>query len=221
MFMDTDMLFRENKVVDDEELQNILKDVDGILIPGGFGVRGIEGKIEIVNYARKHNIPFFGICLGMQCAVIEFARTEFGYKDANSAEFDPETTHPVIDLMPDQKDIEDMGGTMRLGAYPCVLKKDSLAYSIYDTDKISERHRHRYEFNNEYRKKFEEKGMMISGVSPDNHLVEIVEIPDHPFFIGVQFHPEFKSRLEHSHPIFHNFIKAALAYNAKQKTSES
>jgi CTP synthase len=219
--IDTDKLFPKDKEVGDEELQVILKDVDGILIPGGFGVRGIEGKIEIVNYARKHKIPFFGICLGMQCAVIEFARNELGYKDAHSAEFDPETPNPVIDLMPEQKDIEDMGGTMRLGAYPCVLKEDSLAYTIYGLDKISERHRHRYEFNNEYRERFEKKGMKISGTSPDDRLVEIVELSDHPFFIAVQFHPEFKSRLEHSHPIFHNFVKAALAYNAKQKTSET
>ncbi|HEX38210.1 MAG TPA: CTP synthase [Candidatus Cloacimonetes bacterium] len=214
--IDTDKLFPKDKSPNETKLEEILGDVDGILIPGGFGVRGIEGKIEIVNFARTHKIPFFGICLGMQCAVIEFARNVLGYEDAHSAEFDEKTPHPVIDFMPEQKDIENMGGTMRLGAYPCVIKKGTLTHNIYKNDKISERHRHRYEFNNEYRKEYEEKGMKIAGTSPDDRLVEIIEIPDHPFFIGVQFHPEFKSRLEHSHPIFHSFIEAALQYKEEK-----
>ena len=215
--IDTDKLFPKDKPPDETKLDEILGDVDGILIPGGFGVRGIEGKIEIVNFARTHNIPFFGICLGMQCAVIEFARNVLGYKDSHSAEFDEKTTHPVIDLMLEQKEIENMGGTMRLGAYPCMIQQDSLTYDIYQKDKISERHRHRYEFNNEYRDECEKNGMVIAGTSPDNRLVEIIEIPEHPFFIGVQFHPEFKSRLEHSHPIFHSFIKAALTYKGHKQ----
>ncbi len=208
--VDTDKLFPKDNPPDESKLEEILGDVDGILIPGGFGVRGIEGKIEIVNFARTHKIPFFGICLGMQCAVIEFARNVLGYNDAHSAEFDEKTTHPIIDLMPEQKEIENMGGTMRLGAYPCIIKLETLTHRIYQKDKISERHRHRYEFNNEYREECEKNGMIIAGTSPDDRLVEIVEIPEHPFFVGVQFHPEFKSRLEHSHPIFHAFIKAAL-----------
>jgi len=191
------------------EVKKQLEDVDGILVPGGFGVRGIDGKIAIAKYARENNIPFFGICLGMQIAVIEFARNVCNLEDAYSSEFNEKCQDPVIDLMHEQKYIDMMGGTMRLGAYPCHLKKDSLSYKIYGSAEISERHRHRYEFNNEYRDIVTEKGMLISGTSPDDLLVEVVEIPDHPFFIGVQYHPEFKSRPDKPQPIFKAFVKKA------------
>ena len=187
-----------------------LKNVDGILVPGGFGDRGIEGKIMAVNYARKNKIPFFGICLGMQCAVIEFARNELNLINANSAEINPSTKYPVIDIMPDQKDIENKGGTMRLGLYPCDLAVDTFSYKAYKEVEIQERHRHRYEFNNEYRDMLLQKGLVVSGLSPDKKLVEIVEIKDHPWFVGVQFHPEFKSRPNRPHPLFRDFIKASL-----------
>lgn len=196
----------------ENEYQDLLGDVQGILVPGGFGIRGINGKISIANYARLHNIPFFGICLGMQIAVIEFAKNVCGLTDAYSSEFDEHTKNPVIDLMLDQKYINDLGGTMRLGAYPCTIKEKSLAHSIYNSDQISERHRHRYEFNNKYRKIVEDKGLLISGTSPDNLLVEIVELPDHPFYIGVQFHPEFKSQPDKPQPIFKSFINAAKVF---------
>jgi len=191
------------------EVKKQLEDVDGILVPGGFGVRGIDGKIAIAKYARENNIPFFGICLGMQIAVIEFARNVCNLEDAYSSEFNEKCQDPVIDLMHEQKYIDMMGGTMRLGAYPCHLKKDSLSYKIYGSAEISERHRHRYEFNNDYRDIVTEKGMLISGTSPDDLLVEVVEIPDHPFFIGVQYHPEFKSRPDKPQPIFKAFVKKA------------
>ncbi len=201
--------------VDSEELtaenaDKILGCSDGILVPGGFGDRGIEGKIIAAHYARENKIPYFGICLGMQIAVIEFARYVLGYADANSSELNPDTEHPVIDLMPEQKDVEDLGGTMRLGLYPCKLTEGSLSREIYNSDLIYERHRHRYEFNNEYRNEITENGMVISGQSPDDRLVEMVELPDHPWYIGVQFHPEFKSRPNHAHVLFASFIKAAL-----------
>jgi len=189
-----------------------LADLDGILVPGGFGDRGIEGKLKAVEYARKNKIPYFGICLGMQCAVIEFARHELQLKDANSSEFDQEEKEPVIALMPDQHDVEDMGGTMRLGLYPCKLKEESTSRDAYQEEVIYERHRHRYEFNNRYREQIEEAGMVLSGLSPDERLVEIVEVPDHPWFVGVQFHPEFKSRPNRPHPLFVSFIRAALDY---------
>ena len=189
------------------EVKKQLEDVDGILVPGGFGVRGIDGKIAIAKYARENNIPFFGICLGMQIAVIEFARNVCNLEDAYSSEFNEKCQDPVIDLMHEQKYIDMMGGTMRLGAYPCHLKKDSLSYKIYGSAEISERHRHRYEFNNDYRDIVTEKGMLISGTSPDDLLVEVVEILDHPFFIGVQYHPEFKSRPDKPQPIFKAFVK--------------
>ncbi|PUU91729.1 CTP synthase [Halanaerobium congolense] len=188
-----------------------LADLDGILVPGGFGDRGIEGKLKAVEYARKNKVPYFGICLGMQCAVIEFARNELELKDANSSEFDEDKKEPVIALMPDQRDVEDMGGTMRLGLYPCKLSEGSLSRSSYQKEVIYERHRHRYEFNNQYREQIEAAGMVLSGLSPDERLVEIVEIPDHPWFVGVQFHPEFKSRPNRPHPLFVSFIEAALA----------
>ncbi|MEW8956101.1 CTP synthase [Clostridium sp.] len=190
--------------------KSLLKDVDGILVPGGFGDRGVEGKIETIRYARENKIPFLGICLGMQCAVIEFARNVLGYENANSSEIDPDTKYPVIDLMPEQKDIEDMGGTMRLGVYPCKLLKDTNSYNTYDEEVIYERHRHRYEFNNEYKKQLTEGGLSITGTSPDGRLVEIVEIKDHPWFTAAQFHPELKSRPNRPHPLFNGFIKATL-----------
>lgn len=195
------------KTLDQKKIKEVLKGVDGILVPGGFGVRGIDGKIEIAKYARENKIPFFGICLGMQIAVIEFAQNVCVLKDAYSSEFLEHCENPVIDLMQDQKYIDMMGGTMRLGAYPCKLKKNSLAYKIYGKPEISERHRHRFEFNNNYRECLNEKGMIISGTSPDDLLVEIVEIPEHPFFIGVQYHPEFKSRPDKPQPIFKAFIR--------------
>ena len=200
--------------VDSEELtektaDKLLKNSDGILVPGGFGNRGIEGKIIAAKYARENKIPYLGICLGMQIAVIEYARNVLGYKDANSSEINPETTHPVIDLMPEQKDVEDLGGTMRLGLYPCKTTAGSKAREIYQSDLIYERHRHRYEFNNFYRTEMIENGLLIGGQSPDEKLVEMVEIPAHPWYIGVQFHPEFKSRPNHAHPLFAGFVKAA------------
>lgn len=196
-----------------ETAEELLKDSDGILVPGGFGERGVEGKIIAAQYAREHDIPYLGICLGMQIAVIEYARNVLGYNDAHSSELAPETTHPVIDLMPEQKDVEDLGGTMRLGLYPCKITEGTLAHKIYGADLIYERHRHRYEFNNFYRKELIDAGLVISGQSPDDKLVEMVEVPDHPWYIGVQFHPEFKSRPNHAHPLFREFIGAALKKN--------
>ncbi len=204
------------KTTTTKDIDKSLLDVDGILIPGGFGVRGIEGKISIAKYARENKIPFFGICLGMQVAVIEFARNVCKLEDAYSSEFNEQCKNPVIDLMEDQRYIEKMGGSMRLGAYPCKLVADSLAKNIYGVNEISERHRHRYEFNNKYRDMFSEHGMKISGTSPENLLVEIVEIPDHPFYISVQFHPEFKSRPDKPQPIFKKFVK--LAYEMKKNS---
>ena len=191
----------------------VLDELDGIIIPGGFGNRGTEGKILACKYAREKNIPYLGLCLGMQVAVIEFARNVLNYKDANSAEFDRDSKHDVIHIMPEQRtclDEENFGATMRLGAFPCLLAKGSKSYTLYGQDKISERHRHRYEFNNDYRKDFTKAGLMIVGTSPNNHLVEVIELPLHPFFVGVQFHPEFKSRPDRPHPLFDGFIKACL-----------
>ncbi|MGH7770364.1 MAG: CTP synthase [Candidatus Binatia bacterium] len=194
----------------EESGTKVLDQVDGILVPGGFGDRGSEGKITAARYARENRIPYFGICLGMQMAVVEFARNVCGLNAANSAEFDANSPHPVIDLMETQKGVEKKGATMRLGAYPCVLQEDSLAAKVYGKKKISERHRHRYEFNNKYRDALAEKGMVLSGSSPDASLVEIVELKDHPWFLGCQFHPEFKSRPMEAHPLFKGFVKAAL-----------
>ncbi|MCR3758362.1 CTP synthase [Clostridium felsineum] len=198
-----------------DNIDSILSDVDGILVPGGFGDRGIEGKIEAVRWARENKVPFFGICLGMQCAVIEYARNVLGLDGAHSSEIDPQTKYPVIDLMPDQKDIDDKGGTMRLGLYACKLSKDTNAYDAYEEEVIYERHRHRYEFNNEYRKRLTEEGLILAGTSPDDRLVEIVEVKDHPWFVGVQFHPEFKSRPNRPHALFRDFIKAACSKKQK------
>lgn len=196
--------------IEEQSAEEYLKGVAGILVPGGFGNRGIEGKIEAIRYAREQKIPFFGICLGMQTAVIEFARNVCGMEGANSTEFDPDTPYPVIDLLPEQKEIEDKGGTMRLGLSPAKLMDGSIAHSIYQEEVIYERHRHRYEFNNQFRDELESAGLKFSGASPDGRLVEITEYPDHPWFVASQFHPEFKSRPNRSHPLFRDFIKAAL-----------
>lgn len=206
------------KWIDSEELEKpgvnldeVFGDVSGIVIPGGFGSRGVEGKIATVRYAREHKVPFLGLCLGMQCAVIEFARHVCGMKDANSTEFVPDTPYPIIDLMADQADVTEKGGTMRLGTYPCKLLEGSIARSLYDNNEIIyERHRHRYEVNNDFRAKLEEKGLVFSGTSPDNRLVEIIELKDHPYFEATQAHPEFKSRPTRPHPLFMGLIKAAL-----------
>ncbi|MHB9093531.1 MAG: CTP synthase [Eubacteriales bacterium] len=192
----------------DNVVNEQLSNVDGILVPGGFGDRGIEGKIRAITYARENKIPFLGICLGMQCAVIEFARN-MGMKKANSSEFDPHTPNPVIDLLPEQKDIEEKGGTMRLGLYPCKLAEGTKASGGYEQDLIYERHRHRFEFNNEYRDQMKARGMVISGTSPNERLVEIIELADHPWFVGTQFHPEFKSRPNRPHPLFRDFVGMA------------
>ena len=196
--------------VNSQNASEYLMNVDGILVPGGFGNRGIEGKIEAIRWARENKIPLFGICLGMQCSVIEYSRNVLGLKNANSSEINQDTEHPVIDLMPDQKDIDEKGGTMRLGIYPCKLINDSRSFKAYENEIIYERHRHRYEFYNEYRKLLEDAGLIISGTSPDSRLVEIIEIKDHPWFVGVQFHPELKSRPNRPHPLFKDFIKASL-----------
>ncbi len=194
----------------EDNAEEYLSCSDGIIVPGGFGERGIEGMILAARYARENNIPYFGICLGMQIAVIEYARHVLGYGDANSSEINPKTEHPVIDLMTEQRDIEDLGGTMRLGLYPCKLSDNTLAKEIYGEDIIYERHRHRYEFNNDYRKEIEQSGMVLSGQSPDGKLVEMIEIPEHPWFVSCQFHPEFKSRPNRAHKLFASFIKASL-----------
>ena len=198
----------------EENVAERLSGLTGILVAPGFGNRGIEGKILAVQYARENKIPFFGICLGMQCAVVEFARNVLGYKDAHSVEIAPTTTHPVIDIMEEQKSISNMGGTMRLGAYPCRLEAGTRSYDIYGNEMISERHRHRYEFNNAYLDDFKAAGMVPAGINPDSGLVEIVEIPSHPYFVGSQFHPEYKSTAMHPHPLFVAFVEAALKYKA-------
>ncbi|MDF2453238.1 MAG: synthase [Bacteroidota bacterium] len=194
----------------DENVKDKLKNLKGILVAPGFGNRGIEGKISAIKYARENKVPFLGICLGMQCSVIEFARNVLGLKDAHSREMNPATSAPVIDLLEAQKNISHMGGTMRLGSYPCRVEEGTLAYKIYGKTDINERHRHRYEFNNEYTNLFKEAGMVLSGVNPSAGLAEIVEIPNHPFYIGVQFHPEYKSTVENPHPLFVSFVNACL-----------
>jgi CTP synthase len=200
----------EAEKIEQEGVDAVLDEVDGLLIPGGFGDRGSEGKIAAIRYARENQIPFFGICLGMQMAVVEFARNVCGLDGANSSEFDLQTPHPVIHLMEEQKSIDTKGGTMRLGNYPCVLQNGTLAARLYAREKISERHRHRYEFNNTYRAEFGAKGMVLSGLSPDSNLVEIIELKNQPWFLGCQFHPEFKSRPMDCHPLFRGFIQAAV-----------
>ena len=198
--------------VDYKNCKELMKDVSAVVVPGGFGVRGIEGKLNVIKYARENNVPFLGLCLGMQCAVIEYARNVLGIKDANSKEFDENAPHAVIDLMLEQKNVQGYGGTMRLGAYDCVLKKGSKAHKAYGQDKISERHRHRYEVNNEYIKPLEEAGLVFSGMSPDGMLAEIVELPKLDWFVASQFHPEFKSRPERPHPLFKGLIDAAIKH---------
>ncbi len=210
----------EAEEVDSRGAGAILGGVDGILVPGGFGMRGIEGKIEAIRFARMERVPYFGICLGMQCAVVEFARNELGLKDANSTEFDSATANPVIAMMEEQQSVKDRGGTMRLGSYPCVLKPGSLAQRAYGASSIQERHRHRYELNNEYRKAFQERGLVATGQSPDGTIVEIMERLDHPWFLAVQFHPEFKSKPTKAHPLFRDFVSAALKRRQTSRTAD-
>jgi CTP synthase len=207
--------FVDSEKIEKEGLGTLLDGADGVLVPGGFGNRGIEGMITAVEWARTGKIPFFGICLGMQMAVVEYARNVCGMTGANSSEFDLGSPYPVIDLLPEQKQITEKGASMRLGAYPCTLEKDSFACAAYPSSEISERHRHRYEFNNEFKSALVEKGLRITGTSPDGRLAEIVEISDHPWFLGCQFHPEFKSRPTLPHPLFDRFIRAALEEKGK------
>jgi CTP synthase len=202
-----------SEYIDEENVNEKLLGLDGLLVAPGFGFRGVEGKVISVKYARENNLPFFGICLGMQMAAIEFARNVLGIKDADSTEMNPDTPDPVIDMMEEQKKVTMKGGTMRLGSYPCVIKENTLAYSIYGTTEIHERHRHRWEFNNKYLKQFEEAGMIASGINPQSGLVEIMELKHHPFFIGVQYHPELKSTVENPQPVFVHFIKAAKEFS--------
>lgn len=207
-----DIKWVDSETVTEDNVDELLGEVDGILVPGGFGTRGIEGMITAIKYARENKIPFLGLCLGMQLTIVEYARNVVGFRDAHSIEMNPNTTHPVIALMPDQNGIEDIGGTLRLGAYPCVIAKNSLAHSLYGTDNISERHRHRYEVNNDFRAVLTEKGLLLSGTSPDNRIVEMCELPGHPFYIATQGHPELKSRPNRPHPLFRGLIKAALKH---------
>jgi len=207
--------------VTDDNAAELLGGVHGVLVPGGFGDRGIEGKISAIKYARTQRIPFFGICLGMQMAVVEYARSVVGLKDANSSEINPSTPYPVIDLLPEQKDIEDLGGTMRLGLYPCKIAEGSLGMQAYQDELVYERHRHRYEFNNEYREILEKHGFRITGTSPDGRLVEMIEVPDHPWFLAVQFHPEFTSRPNRPQPLFREFVRAAYQYMKRQQQEQA
>ncbi|MFZ1526530.1 MAG: CTP synthase, partial [Saprospiraceae bacterium] len=199
-----------SEILENGDVGTKLKDLQGVLVAPGFGERGINGKLEAIRYIREHKVPFFGICLGMQCAVVEFCKNVLGIKNANSTEVDPKTKEPVIDLMPEQKKITLKGGTMRLGSYACKISKNTLSHKAYGKSDISERHRHRYEFNNAYLERIESAGLMATGKNPDSGLVEIVELKDHPFFVGVQYHPELKSTVENPHPLFVAFIKAAL-----------
>ncbi|BAS28973.1 CTP synthase [Limnochorda pilosa] len=200
--------------LESQPVESLLGGVDGILVPGGFGGRGVEGMMMAARYAREHRIPYFGVCLGMQVAVIEFARNACGLERANSSEFDPATPHPVVDLMPEQADVEDMGGTMRLGVYPCVLEEGSISRELYEESVIYERHRHRFELNNGYRTALTAAGLRLTGLSPDRRLVEIVELADHPWFVGCQFHPEWRSRPNRPHPLYRGFVGGAVAYRA-------
>ena len=196
-------------------VDEMLGGVHGILVPGGFGDRGIEGMICAIKYARENKIPYLGLCLGMQLTLVEFGRHVLGFSDAHSQEFNPDTTHPMVHIMPDQDGVTDLGGTLRLGSYPCVLTEGSKAYELYGEKEIHERHRHRYEVNNEYRDILQENGMMLSGCSPDGRIVEMVEIPEHPWFVATQAHPEFKSRPNKAHPLFKGFVEAALEHQGK------
>jgi len=219
-YLDVEVLWVTAVELEEEkDVSRVLSEADGVIVPGGFGERGIEGKIKAIQYCRENKVPFFGICLGMQLAVIEFARNVLGHREANSTEFCSDTPYPFIDLMPEQKNITNMGGTMRLGQYRCTLAKDTLAYAAYGQEEISERHRHRYEFNNIYFEEITKAGMRVSGVNPDHGLVEIIELPEHPWFVGVQFHPEFKSRPIRSHPLFRELVAAAKRYSDARKKS--
>lgn len=200
----------DSETITDENADEIFADISGILVPGGFGKRGIDGKLTAIKYARENNIPFLGLCLGMQLSIVEFARNVLGYRDAHSIELNPATTHPVISLMPDQEGVTDIGGTLRLGSYPCVLDKDSKAFQLYGRELIHERHRHRYEVNNDYRNDLTAKGMNLSGISPDGRIIEMIEIPSHQFFVATQAHPELKSRPNRPHPLFLGFVNAAI-----------
>ena len=202
----------DSEKLNDENVSDVLGDVQGILVPGGFGDRGIDGKICAIKYARENNVPFLGLCLGMQLSIVEYARHVCGLNDAHSIELDPATTHPVIALMPDQNGVEDIGGTLRLGSYPCVLAQDSKAYELYGSEEIYERHRHRYEVNNDFRSTLTEHGMKLSGLSPDGRIVEMIELPNHPWFIATQAHPELKSSPNRPHPLFRGFVEAAVEY---------
>lgn len=208
-----DIKWVDSEALTTENINEIFGDVSGIVVPGGFGSRGVEGKILAAKYARENNVPFLGLCLGMQVAIIEFARHVCGFNDAHSMELDPNTTHPVIALMPDQNGVEDIGGTLRLGSYPCILDKSSKAYTLYDSEHIEERHRHRYEVNNDFRAALTEHGMKLCGTSPDGHIVEIIELSDHPWYLATQAHPEFKSRPNRPHPLFQGFVEAAVQYH--------
>ena len=209
----------DSELVTDENAAEYLRDVDGILVPGGFGDRGTEGKISAIRYAREHQVPFLGLCLGMQMAIVEFARHVIGWEDAHSAELNPETTHPMIHLMPEQDGIEDIGGTLRLGSYPCVLDPSTKAFELYGEKTIYERHRHRYEVNNDYRSALKDAGMTLSGLSPDGRIVEMIELKSHPFFLATQGHPELKSRPNRPHPLFRGFVAAALEHE-KSRAAE-
>ncbi len=216
----------EIKWIDSEEINentvdSYLSDVDGILVPGGFGTRGTDGKILAAKYAREKKVPYLGICLGMQLAIIEFARNVCGIKDADSIEFNPDTKNPIICLLPDQNGVENIGGTLRLGAYPCVLGEGTVAYGLYGKKDISERHRHRYEVNNDYREVLKENGMTLSGISPDGRIVEMIEIEDHPFYVATQAHPEFKSRPDKPHPLFRGFVEKAVARKEKKEAGNN
>lgn len=216
-----DMLWVDSEELNEKNLDQVLHEADGILVPGGFGDRGTEGMILAARYARVHKVPYLGICLGMQMAIAEFARYVLGYEDANSIELDPSTTHPVVALMPDQEGVEDIGGTLRLGSYPCVLAEDSISYGLFGKKEIQERHRHRYEVNNQYRDELSQAGMRIAGTSPDGRIVEMIELREHPFFVGTQGHPEFKSRPNHAHPLFRGFIEAAVNNTDTGKDEEN
>lgn len=211
----------DSEQITPENVSDMLEDVSGVLVPGGFGSRGIDGMITAIRYARENKIPYLGLCLGMQLAIVEFARDVIGYDDAHSIELDPSTLHPVISLMPDQNGVTDLGGTLRLGSYPCVLDKTSLAYRLYGQETIHERHRHRYEVNNDYREVLTSHGMKLSGISPDGRIVEMMEVPVHPFFIGTQAHPEFKSRPNRPHPLFRGFIEASLNFEEQHEPVET
>ncbi len=214
------ILWIDSEIVTWENANQLLSDAAGILVPGGFGDRGIDGKLFAIRYARENNIPFLGLCLGMQLAIVEFARNVIGYEDAHSTELNPSTTHPVIHLMPDQDGVEDIGGTLRLGSYPCVLDPSSKAYELYGTENIQERHRHRYEVNNDFRNVLTKHGMKLSGKSPDGRIVEMIELPSHPWFLATQAHPELKSRPNRPHPLFLGFIRAALEKSTEKAAAE-